>query len=148
MMLAMRGRPPASSRRITLSITLIVAVLALPVPVARAQPDALERFRSALIDYFRRYAYIPVIVDRGYNIGDVIESDGVGIRARAARCFPTLSSPSTVRTSLPDVVETEAAGTSFGLKLRQLVGLESCGGQLRAETVLSASAPLLPLPIS
>jgi hypothetical protein len=84
---------------------------------ASAQQDEFGRFRNALIDYFKRQNYLPVIVNRGYTVGDVVNVDGVNFYARAARCFPKLKLPDPVSAALSDVVETDAAGMSLGLKL-------------------------------
>jgi hypothetical protein len=99
-----------------LSPALIVAAAAAP---ARAE-DSFQRFRSLLIDYFAEQGYLPVIVDRGYQVGDVVNVDGVNLFARAARCFPKLKVPTPVQASMPDVVRIDNAGMSFGLRLRQL----------------------------
>jgi hypothetical protein len=79
--------------------------------------DEFGRFRNALINYFKRQNYLPVIVNRGYKIGDVINVDGVNFYARAERCFPKLKLPDPVPTTLSDVVETDAAGMSLGMRL-------------------------------
>lgn len=99
-----------------LSLALLAAAAVAP---ARAE-DSFQRFRSVLIDYFAEQSYLPVIVDRGYQIGDVVNVDGVNLFARAARCFPKLKVPAPVQSSLPDVVRIDDAGMSFGLRLRQL----------------------------
>jgi hypothetical protein len=52
--------------------------------------------------------------------GDVVNVDGVNFLARAARCFPKLKLPEPVSSTLSDVVETDAAGMNFGLRLRRL----------------------------
>ncbi len=85
-----------------------------------AQPSALESFRHALVDYFGRLNYVPVLINRGYTVGDVVHSDGVNFYARAARCFPQLKSPPPVQTALTDVLQTNSAGISFGLRLKQI----------------------------
>jgi hypothetical protein len=103
----------------------LVAALAQP---ANAE-DSFQRFREVLIDYFAEQGYLPVIVDRGYRIGDVVNVDGVNLFARAATCFPKLKVPPPVKSSLPDVVRTDGAGLSFGLKLRQMFD-SSVGGDL------------------
>jgi hypothetical protein len=87
---------------------------------AAAQPNAFESFRNALIDYFTPQNYVPVLINRGYTVGDVVEVDGVNFYARAARCFPRLKPPEPVKTALVDVLETDSAGMSFGLWLRQI----------------------------
>jgi hypothetical protein len=85
-----------------------------------AQPDPFETFRNALVDYFARLNYVPVLVNRGYTVGDVVEVDGVNFYARTLRCFPRLKPPEPVQTALTDVFETSKAGVSFGLRLKQL----------------------------
>jgi hypothetical protein len=85
-----------------------------------AQPNAFDSFRNALVDYFTPLNYVPVLVNRGYTVGDVIEVDGVNFYARTSRCFPRLKPPEPVQTSLTDVLETNSIGMNFGLRLRQI----------------------------
>ena len=85
-----------------------------------AQPNAFESFRNILVDYFASQNYVPVLVNRGYTVGDVVEVDGVNFYARALRCFPRLKLPEPVQTALTDVLESSSVGMSFGLKLRQI----------------------------
>lgn len=85
-----------------------------------AQSNAFETFRNALVDYFARLNYVPVLVNRGYTVGDVVEVDGVNFYARALRCFPRLKPPEPVQTSLTDLFESSKAGMNFGLMLRQI----------------------------
>jgi hypothetical protein len=59
----------------------------------------------------------------------VVNVDGVNLFARSATCFPKLKVPPPVKSSLPDVVRTDGAGMSFGLKLRQMFD-SSVGGDL------------------
>ena len=87
---------------------------------AASQVNAFESFRNAMIDYFAALNFVPVLVDRGYSIGDVIESDGVNFMARGSQCFPRLRPPAAGATTLPAVVKTDSAGLSFGLKLKQI----------------------------
>jgi hypothetical protein len=63
---------------------------------------------------------VPVLVNRGYTVGDVVEVDGVNFYARALRCFPRLKPPEPVQTALTDVFESSSTGVSFGLRLRQI----------------------------
>jgi hypothetical protein len=85
-----------------------------------AQQYEFDRFRNTLIDYFKVQNYFPVLINRGYTVGDVVNVDGVNFYARAAQCFPKLKLPEPVSSTLSDVVETDAAGMSFGLRLRRL----------------------------
>jgi hypothetical protein len=85
-----------------------------------AQPSAVESFRNALIDYFAQLNFVPVLINRGYRVGDVVEADGVNFYARASRCFPRLRPPKPVHTALADVLQTNSAGVGFGLKLKQI----------------------------
>jgi len=87
---------------------------------AAAPRSAFDSFRDALVDYFTPQNYVPVLVNRGYTVGDVVEVDGVDFFARAARCFPRLKPPEPVQTSLTDVFETNSTGMSFGLWLKQI----------------------------
>ena len=73
-----------------------------------------------MVDYFTPQNYVPVLVNRGYTVGDVVEVDGVNFYARALRCFPRLKPPDPVQTALTDVLESSSAGVSFGLRLRQI----------------------------
>ncbi len=73
-----------------------------------------------LIDYFAEQGYLPVLVDRGYKVGDIVNVDGVNLYARAGRCFPKLKVPAATAASLVDVVNTDSAGMSLGLRLRQI----------------------------
>lgn len=124
----------------------LAAVVAMPVQAE----DSFQRFRGVLIDYFAEQGYLPVIVDRGYRIGDVVNVDGVNLFARAATCFPRLQVPAPVKSSLPDVVRVDEAGMSFGLRLRQMFD-SSVGADLarrieiRFSDVTVASVTLLDL---
>src|SRR5271163_3033653 len=115
-----------------------------------AQQYEFDRFRNTLIDYFKQQNYFPVLVNRGYAVGDVVNVDGVNFYARAARCFPKLKLPDPVSAALSDVVETDAAGMNFGLRLRSLFG-SSAGAdlvrriQLKFTDVTTVSAALLDL---
>jgi hypothetical protein len=72
----------------------VLAVLVMYSPSqSSAQQNEFERFRNALIDYFKRQNYLPVLVNRGYKVRDVINVDGVNFYARAERCFPKLKLP-------------------------------------------------------
>jgi hypothetical protein len=112
--------------------------------------DSFLAFRETLIDYFEPQGYLPVIVDRGYRPGDVIDLDGVSLYARGARCFPHLELPTPVQTAIPDVVHVYDIGMSFGLRLRQLFS-SSAGTDLlkrveiRFTDVIDASVALLDL---
>jgi hypothetical protein len=94
------------------------------------QPDEVDRFRNALINYFLPLNYIPVLVNRGYSVGDVIDIDGVDLFARSAQCFPSLKPPPPSASSLDDALQTDAADISFGLKLRQIFD-SSAGADLQ-----------------
>jgi hypothetical protein len=89
-------------------------------------------------------------VNRGYKVGDVINVDGVNFYARAERCFPKLKLPDPVPTALSDVLETDAAGMSLGLKLWSLFD-SSAGADLvrrmriKFTDVTTVSAALLDL---
>jgi hypothetical protein len=99
----------------------ILAALAIACAVpGSAQASAFESFRDALVDYFARLNYVPVLVNRGYAVGDVVEVDGVNFYARALRCFPRLKPPEPVQTALTEVFESSKAGVSFGLRLKQI----------------------------
>ena len=99
-----------------LCLTLLAAAAASPA----SAEDSFQRFRGVLVDYFAEQGYLPVIVDRGYRVGDVVNVDGVNLFARATTCFPKLKVPAPVKSSLPDVVRVDDAGMSFGLRLRQM----------------------------
>ena len=88
-------------KRIT-SPVLLLAVLVAGGP-ARGD-NSIEAFRETLIDYFQPQGYFPIIVNRGYQIGDIVNVDLVNLYARAGRCFPGLKLPDPVKTSLPDAV--------------------------------------------
>jgi hypothetical protein len=70
-----------------------------------------------LIDYFKKQNYVPVVVNRGYNVGDVVEADGATFYARSARCFPNLKISQPVPATFADVVQTDSAGTTFWFRL-------------------------------
>lgn len=129
------------------SVLLSTAVIAS----APARGDSsFESFRRALIDYFEPESYLPVIVDRGYSIGDVVNIDGVNLYARAARCFPHLQVPDQVKTSLPGTVYAYDIGMSFGLRLRQLFDSQAGADlkrqvEIRFSDVHSVSVALLDL---
>src|ERR1700737_1981973 len=110
---------------------IIAALLTALVTSAYADTSAVESFRNALIDYFARYNFVPVLLDRGYAIGDVVDVDGVNLYARAGRCFPKLKAPKLVETTLADVVETTSASMSFGLKLKSLFSSTAGAGLVK-----------------
>jgi hypothetical protein len=132
----------------------ILAVLAVLVTFSSGQSSAqqyeFERFRNVLIDYFKQQNYLPVIVNRGYKVGDVINVDGVNFYARAERCFPKLKLPDPVPAALSDVLETDAAGMSLGLKLWRLFDSSAEADlvrriQIKFTNVTTISAALLDL---
>jgi hypothetical protein len=98
----------------------VFAALASTALPALAQENGVDGFRNALINYFLPLNYVPVLVNRGYAVGDVIDVDGVDFSARARQCFPELKPPAPVASSLEDAVQSSSAGVSFGLKLRQI----------------------------
>jgi len=116
-----RMRSPArlvgpATRALALSAALVISGAGR----GSAQPNAFESFRNALVDYFASQNYVPVLINRGYTVGDVVEVDGVNFYARALRCFSRLKLPAPVQTSLTDVLESSSAAMSFGLRLRQI----------------------------
>src|SRR4051794_26302594 len=116
-----------------------VLLSATVIACAPARGDSsFESFRKALIDYFEPESYLPVIVDRGYSIGDVVNIDGVNLYARAARCFPHLQVPDQVKTSLPGTVYAYDIGMSFGLRLRQLFDSQA-GADLKRQVEIRFS---------
>jgi hypothetical protein len=128
----------------------LAAVGACAIGRASAQQYEFDRFRNTLIDYFKGQNYFPVLVNRGYAVGDVVNVDGVNFYARAARCFPKLKLPEPVSSTLSDVVETDAAGMNFGLRLRRL--FDSNAGsdlvrriRIKFNDVTTVSAALLDL---
>ena len=130
---------------------LLAPLLAIIIAVGPAHgQDSFQAFRQTLIDYFEPQGYLPVIVDRGYRIGDVVNIDGVNLYARAGRCFPHLKQPAGVKISLPDVVHAFDIGMSFGLRLIKLFN-SSAGGDLvrrveiRFTDITATSVPLLDL---
>jgi hypothetical protein len=110
------------------TLVRLFAILAAVVMAgsSSAQPSAFESFRNALVDYFGQLNYVPVLVNRGYTVGDVIEADGVNFYARASRCFPRPKLSQPVQTALTDVLQTNSANVSFGLRLKQI--FESSAG--------------------
>src|SRR3954467_5990910 len=102
-------------------VLLIGLSLQCLVPASSgAQEVGEERFRSALIEYFKPFRFFPVIVNAGYGLGDVIDIDGTTVLHRGNECFPKLDQPVPVPMSLPDYVQVTDAGISFGLRLRRL----------------------------
>jgi hypothetical protein len=99
---------------------VLVALMIGSPGQAWGQQAEFDRFRNALVDYFRQLNYVPVLINRGYAVGDVVEVDGVNFYARAARCFPKLLPSEPISATLPSVVETDSAGLNFGLRLKQL----------------------------
>jgi hypothetical protein len=138
------------ARAVAWTLAAIAALLTCSPRQSLAQQDEFSRFRNALIDYFKPQSYFPILVNKGYTVGDVVNVDGVNFYARAARCFPNLHPPSPVAAALTDVVETNSAGMSFGLRLRQLFD-SSVGAdlvrriQLRFFDVTTVSVALLDL---
>jgi hypothetical protein len=108
---------------------MLAALLALACAVPAQAEDSFQRFRSLLIDYFQAQGFLPVLVDRGYRIGDVVNADGINLYARGTRCFPHLVVPRATPTSLADVVSVDTAGMSFSLYLRQIFSSD-VGGDL------------------
>jgi hypothetical protein len=99
---------------------LLCATLAAGVAAPARAEDSFQRFRSVLIDYFVEQGFLPVLVDRGYRVGDVVNVDGINLYARSTRCFPHLKVPRPTRASLADVVNIDTASMSLGLRLRQI----------------------------
>ncbi len=95
-------------------------MMCLTSGLTAAQQSGEERFRAALIEYFKPYQFFPVIVNLGYGLGDVIDIDGVTLLYRGSSCFPTLRAPTPRPQPLPDFVEVRDVGMSFGLRLRRL----------------------------
>jgi hypothetical protein len=108
------------SGRLAKTFPILIAVAIWGSTPGLAQSNAFETFRNALVDYFARLNYVPVLVNRGYTVGDVVEVDGVNFYARALRCFPRLKPPEPVQTALTDVFESSKAGISFGVWLKQI----------------------------
>ena len=94
--------------------TILIVIAITFAGSSSAQPSAFESFRNALVDYFGRLNYVPVLVNRGYTVGDIVQADGVNFYARASRCFPRLKPPEPVQAVLTDVLQTNSAGISFG----------------------------------
>lgn len=107
----------------------LAVVLALACGAPARADESFDRFRSLLIDYFQAQGFFPVLVDRGYRIGDVVNADGINLYARGTRCFPHLVVPRATPTSLADVVSVDTAGMSFSLYLRQIFSSDA-GGDL------------------
>lgn len=130
-------------------LLLCTALTAGMAATARAE-DSFERFRGVLIDYFASQGYLPVLIDRGYQVGDIVNVDGINLYARSARCFPALKVPPPTRAVLADVVNTDSAGMSLGLRLRQIFN-SSVGAdlarkiQIRFTDVSVSSVALLDL---
>jgi hypothetical protein len=55
---------------------ILIALVTVSAAPGSAQPSAFESFRNALVDYFARMNYVPVLVNRGYTVGDVVELMG------------------------------------------------------------------------
>src|SRR6516165_12013669 len=108
------------SGRFTRTFAILTAATIWGSAPSFAEPNPFETFRNALVDYFARLNYVPVLVNRGYTVGDVVEVDGVNFYARALRCFPRLKPPEPVKTALTDVFESSKAGLSFGMRLKQI----------------------------
>jgi hypothetical protein len=107
---------------------LMLACVCTPSAGGVGSMDAFDRFRGALGRYFGGLGYFPVTIDRGIEVGAVMEVDGVGLRSRAAKCFHSLVPPKPIRELLPEGVLVDGAGTSFRLRLLQLLGIGG-GGQ-------------------
>ena len=87
---------------------------------AGAQESSEEHFRSVLVDYFKPLRFVPVLVNVGYGIGDVIDIDGISVLYRGKTCFPRLKLHEEYPQALPDLIEVKDIGMSFGLRLRRL----------------------------
>ena len=107
-------------RRLVGPFAILTAAMVCGTAPSLAEPSAFETFRNALVDYFAKLDYVPVLVNRGYQVGDVVEVDGVNFYARALRCFPRLKPSEPTHTALTDVFETSRAGLNFGLMLRRI----------------------------
>jgi hypothetical protein len=131
-----------------LLLLLLLSLIAAGRPAH--SENSFNAFRLALIDYFEPQGFLPVIIDHGYRIGDVVNIDGVNLYARGARCFPHLRQPAEVKTAIPDVVHAYDIGMNFGLRLLRLFG-SSAGADLvrrveiRFTDVTGTSVPLLDL---
>jgi hypothetical protein len=108
------------SGRLPRRFAILIAAVVCGTTPSLAEPNAFETFRNALADYFAKLDYVPVLVNRGYTDGDVVEVDGVNFYARALRCFPRLKPPEPVHSALMDVFETTKAGLNFGLMLKRI----------------------------
>jgi hypothetical protein len=125
--------PDARSSRIAVILWCGIGAIAFSLMTnapSLGQPNEVARFRNALIDYFLPLNYVPVLVNRGYSVGDVIDVDGVDLFARSVQCFPSLKPPPPSASSLDDALQTDAADLSFGLKLRQIFD-SSAGADLQ-----------------
>jgi hypothetical protein len=137
-------------RAITWTLAGIAVVITCSPGLGLAQQGEFGRFRNALIDYFKPQNYLPVIFNRGYSVGDVINVDGVDFYARSPRCFPKLTLPAPVSATLSDIVETGAADMSLGLKLWHILGAGADADLVRSirikfADVTSVSAALVDL---
>src|SRR6516165_8758865 len=138
------------SGRFTRTFAILTAATIWGSAPSFAEPNPFETFRNALVDYFARLNYVPVLVNRGYTVGDVVEVDGVNFYARALRCFPRLKPPEPVQTVLTDVFESSKAGLNFGLMLKRIFD-SSAGADLvsqiriRFSDITVVSAALLDL---
>lgn len=91
-----------------------------------------------LVDYFEEQGLLPVLLNRGYEVGDVVNVDGINLFARGSQCFPNLKAPPPAPATLTTVINTDSAGLSLGLKLRQIFD-SSIGADLARRIVISFS---------
>jgi hypothetical protein len=112
-----------------LRFILICTALACACAATARAEDSFQRLRGVLIDYFAEQGYLPVLVDRGYQVGDIVNLDGINLYARASRCFPNLKMPPATPATLANIVNIDTAGISLGLKLRQIFD-SNVGGDL------------------
>ncbi len=119
--------------------SVLASLCAMGAVSSPAQAEELfQRCRGVLVAYFEEQGLLPVLLNRGYQVGDVVNVDGVNLFARGSQCFPNLSVPPPTPAALTTVINTDTAGLSLGLKLRQIFD-SSIGADLARRIQISFS---------
>lgn len=96
------------------------------IPSSNVFSNDLDDLHHTLVDYFRPQMMLPILVDRGYEVGTVLDSDGITVLQRAKECFRGLK-PVEKSVDLPDVIHTSSKAAGLGVRLQNLFNLEGGG---------------------
>lgn len=106
-------------------VILIVYVVTVP-RVARA--DAIEDYYSLLQNYFKGSHWIPIIVPRGEQIGNVYDVRNLQFVADGKTCFPKLKLPALSTTTLPEATKGKTINGALALGAKNVAAAEAALG--------------------